>query len=550
MRAGWWHSGVMTGRPRIDLAVQAALAFALSVALFLLVALGSPLRDSVVVVLAVGALCLSTVVQAARRWGPLYAVPLAIAAGLGFDWFYIPPLHELGAALWQNALVVAIYLAMGVLIGILVVGSQRRAEASERSRTRLEGEQAALRRVATLVARGAAPDEVFAAVAEEVGILLGADGSRVVRYDGDDALTPVGGWGAPEFDPREGRPHSGVSAPITVQGRLWGAVVVWHVRAEALPDTAEARLADFTELIATAVSNSASRDELARLAEEQAALRRVATLMAQDTPPRELFGAVAREAGTLLGADFSGMLRCEDDAHVTAVAGWAAAGEHPPIPARFPTEPGDPMALLARRRGPARIEDWAALPGPIAAVVRERLRVRCSVGSPIVVQGRLWGALAVHSQRSAPLPADTEARIAQFTDLIGTAIANAEARAEVARLAREQAALRRVATLVAEGASATAVFDAIAAEIKGVLNADHVALNRYEAGGGVTVVAYRGPDTSHMPLGTRLSLDGESATAIVRRTGRAARSPTVWFPCCGRAFPAGSTGSWCAARSA
>jgi PAS domain S-box-containing protein len=103
----------------------------------------------------------------------------------------------------------------------------------------------------------------------------------------------------------------------------------------------------------------ASRDELRVLADEQAALRRVATLVAQDVPSGELFGAVAREVGTLFGADFSGMIRYEDDASVTTVATWAAAGEHPPVPARWDMEPGDAPTIIEVTREAARVDDWA-----------------------------------------------------------------------------------------------------------------------------------------------------------------------------------------------
>ena len=85
------------------------------------------------------------------------------------------------------------------------------------------------------------------------------------------------------------------------------------------------------------------------------------------------------------------------------------------------------------------------------------------MGTPIMVEGRLWGAMLAAGTHDAPLPPDTESRIEQFTELMATAIANAEARAEVARLADEQAALRRVATLVAQGAPPAAVFDAVTA---------------------------------------------------------------------------------------
>ena len=132
-----------------------------------------------------------------------------------------------------------------------------------------------------------------------------------------------------------------IGAPIMVEGRLWGAMGVAS-RDGVLPPDSESRLGGFTELMATAIANAESHAREERLAEEQAALRRVATLVAEDVPSSELFDAVAREVGTLLGADFSGLARFEDDA-VIPVALWAAAGEHPPAP---PT-----LAKAARRSG-------------------------------------------------------------------------------------------------------------------------------------------------------------------------------------------------------
>jgi PAS domain S-box-containing protein len=116
-------------------------------------------------------------------------------------------------------------------------------------------------------------------------------------------------------------------------------------------DTTERRRVD-AELREAQRLLEASRDELGVLADEQAALRRVATLVAQDVPSSELFGAVAREVGALFGADFSGMLRFEDDAPATTMATWAAAGEHPPVPTRWDTEPGDPAMMIVAARGP------------------------------------------------------------------------------------------------------------------------------------------------------------------------------------------------------
>jgi GAF domain-containing protein len=427
----------------------------------------------------------------------------------------------------------------------------------------LAAEQAALRRVATLVARGTRPEEVFAAITEEVGRLLPVDFADMSRFDPDGAVTFVAAWGstaavfrvgsrwAPEgknlcsIVAQTGRPariesytdasgpidvavrgtgvRSAVGTPIIVEGRVWGLIAAGSGRDEPMPPETETRLTQFTELLATAVANAESRAGLARLAEEQAALRRVATLVAQDVPSSELFGAVAREVGTLLAADFSGMIRYEDTATISAVATWAAVGEHPPVPDRWPIEADDPATMIAETRQPARVDDWAAVPGPMAAFIREQLGVNSSVGCPIVVEGRLWGAVAVHSKQLAPLPPDTEARIAQFADLVATAIANAEARAEVARLAREQAALRRVATLVAREASRAEVFTVIAEEIGQLLGTEEIRMLRYEEERSAVVVASWGGASDLFPVGSRLGLDGEHAASRVFRTGQPVR---------------------------
>ena len=425
----------------------------------------------------------------------------------------------------------------------------------------LVDEQAALRRVATLVAQGAPTETLFAVVAQQVAKVLRVPLVSIVRYEPDGTATERGSFshrgtmfrvgtrwslegtnvvarvrdsgqpariddysnltGVIAETSRSVGIRSTVGIPIVVAGRLWGAMVVSSTEPDPLPSDTEAHLGDFTGLVATAIANGEAREEVERLADEQAALRRVATLVAQDVPPNELFGAVAREVGTLLGTDFSGMIRYEGDAAIT-VATWAAAGEHPPVPERWTIEPGDPAAMIAETRQPARVEDWAAVPGPVAAVVRNELGVSSSVGCPVVVEGRLWGALAVHSKQHTPLAVDTEARIAQFTDLVATAIANAEARAEVARLAQEQAALRRAATLVAREASQAEVFTAIAEEIGQLLGMEEIRMLRYEDDRSAVVVGSSGKEDA-FPVGSRQHLDGDTAASRVLRTGRTAR---------------------------
>ena len=123
---------------------------------------------------------------------------------------------------------------------------------------------------------------------------------------------------------------------------------------QPLPPDTEARLVSFTGLVATAIANAQSRAALARLAAEQAALRRVATLVARGVPPEEVFAAVTAEAGQLLGAQLAGMGRYESDRAVTVLAAWAAEGEdHPLVPGPWPLEGGD-LASAVLRSGRSR----------------------------------------------------------------------------------------------------------------------------------------------------------------------------------------------------
>jgi signal transduction histidine kinase len=212
-------------------------------------------------------------------------------------------------------------------------------------------------------------------------------------------------------------------------------------------------------------------------------------------------------------------VRFEADGTVTLMG--AHAGRRHQVGARLELDPDFVVAEVHRTGRPARFDtDDPAVPG-MPEVIRAE-RVRSALASPIVVEGELWGAITTAS-RERPLPAGMERRLADFTELVATAISNAEARAEVERLAAEQAALRRVATLVAEGTSPSAVLDAVAAEMERVLGADATMMLRYEPDEQVTVVARRVPNLSTLPPGTRVSHEGENVTATVRRTGRPAR---------------------------
>jgi signal transduction histidine kinase len=351
-------------------------------------------------------------------------------------------------------------------------GSVGRDPPDQAQLRRLVEEQAALRRVATLVARAAAPEEVLAAVAGEVGALLGVDYTVLIRADPGDMITVVGAWtstGDPAPSPvgsrfplggrnmstlvlTTGRPvrldayddvsgsigntgsrvwgfSSSVGAPIIVEGRPWGLILVAYTREEQLPADTEADLAAFTELAATAIANTQARMELRGFAEEQAALRRVATLVARGAAPDEVFTTVTAEVGQLVAADVTVLVRYDPDDAVTIVGASASTGGEPatPIGSRYPVGGRNVASLVVRTGRSARI-DYAetGASGAIGSSATDVWGLRSSSGAPISVGGRLWGVIVVASTSEAFLPADTETRLAGFTELVGTALANAE----------------------------------------------------------------------------------------------------------------------------
>lgn len=437
----------------------------------------------------------------------------------------------------------------------LIATSLSNAESRENVR-RFANEQAALRRVAVLVAAGAPNDEIFAAVAEESARILDVEQAYVTSFESDGTSILLGtagqDWDMFTVGARY-PPHPGVNAdvwrlgtpaaveyervpgeyaaamlakgmlsavgvPIVVDGTTWGVVSAFSTRERPLPEDAEARLTAFTELLATAVSNAQARDDLHELAEEQAALRRVATLVAQGAGPEEVFGAVAEEIRLTLDLPRVEMARYEPDGG-TRVLG--SAGEHPfRTGTQWPLD-GPTISTLIRETGqPARIDDYSAVPGTIAQAVREA-GIRSGLGVPIVVAGRVWGMVATGSTDPEPLPAQTEARLAAFTELIATAVANAEARDDVRRLAEEQASLRRVATLVAEGASPADVFAAVAEEVAQVSGLPLVEIARFDPDDTLTVIGAAGAHP--FQPGTRWPMDNATGSAGILTTRRPAR---------------------------
>jgi signal transduction histidine kinase len=292
----WWR------RTRIPLAAEAALAVVASLAFFGLVSAVLTVTTEPIPVLVLAVFCSVVVVRTAHAGADLYAVPLALAAVLAFDFFYLPPLRTFGFPDYANWGALALYLVITVLVCTISARTRRRVESLNRAQAALATEQAALRRVATLVAQEPSASEVLAAVAEEVGRLMAIEGTRVLRYEPDGTATVIAGWNvelllpigervslegqnitAKVFDAqlpvrmdsyldatgpvaatlRNAGVRSSIGCPIIVGGRLWGAMVAVTSQPEPMPVGAEFRLAEFTELVATAISNAQARAELA-----------------------------------------------------------------------------------------------------------------------------------------------------------------------------------------------------------------------------------------------------------------------------------------------
>ena len=426
----------------------------------------------------------------------------------------------------------------------------------------LADEQAALRRVAMLVARDVTPAEIISAVCDEVAGLFGSEHTAIGRFDGTDAVvvgtcTGIRGPWVGMRVPLEERPllaaiyrsgtpartsgfGSGVigqylaeggynataAAPIHVHGSLWGVIIV--ATHEEPPPATESHLADFTELVAMAIANADSRAELAsseararHLAAEQAALRRVATEVATEVPLAKLFLTVSQEARALLG-DVDCVLVRRDDEHIATVVASSGAT----IAAAFPSATqisldGDGVLASVVKDGvPRRVESYSDLTGEVRGGAHQ-LGIQSALACPVMIRGAVWGAIVVATAGDVPFPPDTELRLAQFADLVAVAIGNAEASSEVKRLAEEQASLRRVATLVARGVPPAEIFSAVSDEVEQLFDAEHASIARFEPDGTAVVVAQRmigGPK-----VGDRIELTDDLASTIVHRTGRPAR---------------------------
>ena len=191
------------------------------------------------------------------------------------------------------------------------------------------------------------------------------------------------------------------------------------------------RQATAEELHALEGDLEAKLGEVARLAQEQAALRRVATLVAAEASQDAIFDAVSKQCARVLGASAAAVFRFEDDGTATVVGRYDR--ENIPafgLGASVPLGPHSAIGLVHETGEPIRIDDYSDVPGEVAEVMR-RVGLHATVAAPITVAGGIWGAVAVTTPRPEPFPPGSEARLRDFCELVSLAVESAEAREEI-----------------------------------------------------------------------------------------------------------------------
>jgi signal transduction histidine kinase len=400
---------------------------------------------------------LVVVIALAVIGGPRSALTALVLSVLARIFFFAPPFTNPGSGMMSDVSLTGFVIA-GVAISMLIARLARVA-----------AEQAALRRVATLVAHSVPEQELFAAATEELGRLSGADYVQLFRYSAGDLVgvaawrrasghVPAGGrwpassplarsftrafrgariddnagtWGLLAEDARALGIRSAATSAIMARGRRWGVILTGSTRRWAPPSCSERSLTSFADLLGSAISEDESRADITRLAEEQAALRRVATLVARGAPPQAVFAAVTEETGQLLRVEITSMVRYEPDGTSSIVASWGRGAKAClPVGDRQPLGRNNLATIIAQTLSPARLDHYGNVSSPRIQRLTEA-GFHASVGAPIMVKGRLWGAVVATSADRHALSEDAEARIGSFTDLVATAVSNAENLAEL-----------------------------------------------------------------------------------------------------------------------
>ncbi|WP_426502503.1 DUF4118 domain-containing protein [Dactylosporangium sp. McL0621] len=363
--------------------------------------------DELAVVYMIGVLAVAMV------WGFRLAVVTSVASALAFNFFHASPVGEFSFAAGLDWFELAVFVAVALLVSSMArLARSRAVESLQR------------RRVADFIAGLA-------------HLMLGSDDLSSVLPEASRRLAQALDLPYAEIT-LESVAGDERRAALPLQRRLeLGTLLVpadlpeptLRCLRENVVPALDALLSAAHDGELMGISLRTSRDELRVLAEEQAALRRVATLVARGVAPSVVFAAVAMETARLLDADASRLLRYEAPGTVTVTAEFSKPGVETLLGRRLAIA-GGATELVYRSSRPARVDSYQGRVGPLATLAREE-GLHSSVAAPILVEGRLWGTMVVLWARHGAAPAGAEYRLAEFTELLATAVGNAEGRAEL-----------------------------------------------------------------------------------------------------------------------
>nr|BFE59265.1 hypothetical protein GCM10020063_037910 [Dactylosporangium thailandense] len=426
-------SSLVRAKPPLPLALLLAAVVIAAETVILIPLHGAVRQDSRGMIYLVGVLVISTVC------GAKLGVLSALASTVAYNYFQVPPFGKFEVSTTREDLKeAAVFMAAALLVsGLAHLARRHAAETSDR---RQEAD-------------------------------LGAGLARLLL--GTDDLQPALGVAAHRIAQTLHIPRAAIELGTATTNadrvafplRTWSTDLGTLLVPAGLPEPTLVRLRERIIPMLASVLGAAREREASR--EQQAALRRVAMLVAKGIKPTEVFEAVAEEIGRVLGPYPTALYRYESNGTVRRLAGTMELNV---AEQTFPVEGESLLPMVLRTRAAARIASYENSTGPNAAVAR-REGIKSGVGVPIVVEGRVWGVAVVVTMRPEPLPDDTEARMGDFTELVATAIANAETHAELtasrARIvAASDEARRRIERDLHDGAQQSLV--ALGLQLRGV----------------------------------------------------------------------------------
>ncbi|GLX02429.1 DUF4118 domain-containing protein [Microtetraspora sp. NBRC 16547] len=367
---------------------------------------------------SLGVVYLLGVLVVSYLWGLPLGMATAVASGFAFDYFHLPPAETVTLFTSWSWMPTVIFLVVAVLVSsIAALVRSLVIEADDRRREADTNAKMARLLLRTEQLRSALPtaSQRLARALRLPFLTIEAD-----AVAGDDRRTALP---LVEGDTRLGTLVVPADLPEATMRRLNERVVP---SLQALLHAAHDR-----EAIRQALETS--RDELRRVAEEQAALRRVATLVARGVSPTAIFNAVASEMGVILQASCTAIGRYEPDEAMVVAGSWSSQGPANTLPlgSRWPMKGQSVPAIVLRTGRSARMTYDGLATGEIAGWARTRELVS-SIGSPIIVEARLWGVMIASYEASEHAPGNAEERMLDLIELVATAISNAQARDELA----------------------------------------------------------------------------------------------------------------------